>query len=200
MSKTTRRWVPFLFLFLFPALLSGCAPLEKRVDLNYRQAVYGSGGSGEIFLARPVFEKQPAQLPGGRVILGPVRGTDTLIVTTDDLSQWIADALIQELSSVGYEVRRVPALSARVSRGVVLKVQNFSCNQLAGELVLTTSTHIALVADVWENGRVVKTLTASAGSEDQGLDRSGPVVAASLEKTLQSTLRELVPGIIGSFR
>jgi hypothetical protein len=200
MLKSTRLWGPFLVLLLFSGLLNGCAPLEKRVDLTYRQAVYGRGGSGEIFLARPVFEKQPDRLPGGRVILGPVKGTDTLIVTTDDVSQWVADALAQELSSAGYEVRRMPAVSARVSKGVALKVQNLSCNQTSDGLVLTTSTNIALAADVWKNGRVVKTLTASAGSEDQGLDRSGPVVAASLEKTLQSTMRELVPGIIGSFR
>ena len=42
------RALPFLLLLI----ATGCAPLEKRVDLTYQRFVNATGGSGQIFVTR----------------------------------------------------------------------------------------------------------------------------------------------------
>jgi hypothetical protein len=195
MSPKHSRFLYVLMATFFATLITGCASLEKRVDLTYPEVAQGKEGAGGVFLARPVFDEPPATAPGGRVILGSVKGTDTWIVTPDDVPRWVRGALGRELSAVGYRVETGPVLTARVERGVLVRVHHLSSNQESDGLVLTTSTDIALIAEVRRHGRLVKTLTASAQSQDQGLDRSDGPVSASLRKTLQSALRELVPGI-----
>ena len=179
------------------ALIPACASLEKKVDLTYGQVAPGAGNAGDVGLATPVFEKPLPGLPGGRLLLGTVRGTTTIqIVTEDDPRLWIMNAVEQQLGAAGYTVRNIPALPASVDRGVLVRVRSLSSNQDSDVIVLTTNTDIALAVEVWKDGRLKKTLTASASSQDEGLDRSGEVVAASLRKNLTLTLQELMPGIL----
>jgi hypothetical protein len=190
------RVVRLLPVMLLAGLVACSTSLEKRLDLTgYEPVVEGAKGSGEVYLARPVLTEKPLVLPGGRVVLGYVQGTGEQLVTRDDLSEWVADALAKELQSSGYEVKRSPDLPPRASRGIVVKIAQLSAGQTSG-LLLTTSTSIHLAADIWENGRLVKAMTASADSKDEGIDRSGEFVAASLRKQLQTVMQELVPDIV----
>ena len=184
---------------MLAVLLACCSSLEKKVNLNYRTAVHGLAGTGEVYLARPVIQQREQVLPGGRVVLGSVKEKGTQIVTEDNISLWVADALAGELKSAGYQVKSVPTLPAGVPRGVFARVSQLSCGQTDDGLLLTTTTSISLAADVWKDGRLLKTVTASASSQDQGLDRSGDFVAVSLRKTLQLAMQELLPGIADAF-
>jgi hypothetical protein len=87
-------------------------------------------------------------------------------------------------------------MPAAASKGVRLRVTRFSVNQNIEGLLVTTSTDIAVAADIWKNGRLVKTLNVSAGGQDQGFDRSAPFVSESLQKVLQSAMQQLIPGIV----
>ncbi|MGD0661649.1 MAG: hypothetical protein ABSD38_26605 [Syntrophorhabdales bacterium] len=176
-------------------LLVGCATVEKTANLTYQRAANVRGGSGEIDLAKPVIEVRLGRMPG-RIVLGSVLNTGTQIVTTDDIPEWVMGALIDELHFVGYEIRTVPILPSDVSRGVFVRVTKLSVDQEDSGLLLSTSTEIGLSAEIWKDGRLSKTLTATASSRDEDMDRTGESVAASLQKTLQSAMVELMPGII----
>jgi hypothetical protein len=192
------RTIRLLPIILLAGLLACSASLEKRLNLTgYETAVHGMKGSGEVYLARPVLEERLSVLPGGRIVLGYVKGTGEQLVTQDDLSEWVADALARELQSSGYEVKRSPGLPAHASGGIVVRIVQLSAGQTDG-LVLATTTNIRLAADIWKNDRLVKTITAGANSKDEGIDRSGEFVAASLRKQLQLVMQELVPDIVGA--
>jgi hypothetical protein len=53
---TVKRLCVLLASLLFSLMITmtGCAPLEKRVELSYANVVGASGGSGEIFLMQPM--------------------------------------------------------------------------------------------------------------------------------------------------
>ena len=176
-------------------LLVGCATVEKTANLTYQRAANVRGGSGEVDLAKPVIEVRLGRMPG-RIVLGSVQNTGTQIVTTDDIPEWVMGALIDELHFAGYEIRTVPILPSDVSRGVFVRVTKLSVDQEDSGLILSTSTEIGLSAEIWKDGRLSKTLTATASSRDEDMDRTGESVAASLQKTLQSAMAELMPGII----
>jgi len=176
-------------------LLIGCATVEKRADLTYQRATDVRGGSGEIYLAKPVIDVQFGRMPG-RTVLGSVRNTGTQIVTTDDISDWIMGALSDELYHAGYEIRTVPTLPVDTSRGVLVWVKGLSADQADKGLILTTSTGMELSAEIWKDGGLSKTLTVKVGSQDEGMDRSGKPVTAALQKTLQSAMTQLLPGIV----
>jgi hypothetical protein len=107
-------------------------------------------------------------------------------------------ALTEELHSAGYETRTAPRLPPGVPQGVSVRVVKLSADQTTDQVLLTTSTDISLAAEVWKQGALVKILTVEAHREDQGLDRSGAFIGASLQKTLQSAMEELIPDIIGT--
>jgi hypothetical protein len=107
----------------------------------------------------------------------------------------VGSALAEELYHAGYKVRAAPSLS-HGQKGVLIRVVSLSGNQYSNGLFLSTYTQIGLSADVWKQGRLVKTLTATAGSQEQGVDRSGAPVSTAFRGTLQSVLQQLVPDII----
>jgi hypothetical protein len=77
-----------------------------------------------------------------------------------------------------------------------VRVTRLSVSQNIDGLFATTSTDIALAADIRKNGRLVKTLNVSAGGQDEGFDRSAAFVSESLQKVLQSAMEQLIPGIV----
>jgi hypothetical protein len=176
-------------------LLAGCATLEKSANLTYQRAADVTGGSGEVDLAEPVIEVRLGKMPG-RTVLGSVLNTGTQIVTTDGLPEWIMGALIDELHFAGYEIRTVHRLPWDVSRGILVRVTKLSVDQEDRGLIFYTTTAIGLSAEIWKDGRLSKTLTVSASSQDEDLDRTGGPVGASLQRTLQSAMAHLMPGII----
>jgi hypothetical protein len=182
--------LPFLLLFT----ATGCAPLEKRVDLTYQRSANVAGGSGQIFVSQPVMKQNLAALPSGKQVLGKAEDAD--VVIKESPANWLLSALVQELSAAGYDVKTVPALPAKVSKGVQATVLALSANQSSNVLTITTVTEVKLEAQLWKNGQIVKTLTASARDQEEGVDRSSEPIRWALEKTLQRAMQELVPDIV----
>ena len=186
------RALPFLLLLI----ATGCAPLEKRVDLTYQRFVNATGGSGQVFVAEPVMKQNLPELPSGKQVVGKAEDVD--VVITESPVNWLLSALMQELSAAGYDVKTVPALPAGVSKGVQATVLALSANQSSNVLTVTTVTEVKLEAQLWKNGQIIKTLTAAARDQEEGMDRSSEPIRWALEKTLQRAMQELVPDIIKS--
>jgi hypothetical protein len=183
------------FLAVSISFLAGCAGVEKRVDLTYGTAANARGGSGEVFLAKPVVEVPLQKMPGSTV-LGTVRNTGTQILTKDDVSGWVMGALGDELRHAGYDTRTGSVLPAGVRKGIQARVTGLSTNQDDKGLILTTTTEMELSVEIWKEGRLVKTLTARTSTQDEGLDRTGEPVGASLRRVLQSAMFQLMPGMV----
>ncbi|HUJ90792.1 MAG TPA: hypothetical protein VLX12_11380 [Syntrophorhabdales bacterium] len=186
------RALPFLLLFI----ATGCAPLEKRVDLTYERFVNATGGSGQLLITQPVMKQDLAVLPSGKQLVG--KADDADVVIKESPADWLLSALVQELSAAGYDVKTAPALPVDVSKGVRPTILALSANQSSKVLTVTTVTEVKLEAQLWKNGQLIKTLTAGARDQEEGTDRSSEPIRWALEKTLQRALQELVPDIVKS--
>jgi hypothetical protein len=192
------RLMPRAFPFLLVLIATGCAPLEKHVDLTYQGVVNAAGGSGQVFIAEPVMKQTLAALPSGKQVIGKAKDAD--VVIKESPVNWLLSALVKELSAAGYDVKTVPTLSADVSRGVQPTILALSANQSSSVLTVTTVTEVKLEAQLWKNGQLIKTLTAGARDQEEGMDRSSEPIRWALEKTLQRAMQELVPDIIKSLK
>jgi hypothetical protein len=130
------------------------------------------------------------------VVLGTVQNSLTPIVTTDDIVRWVEGALVDELSTTGYEARTIASFPDNVAKGVHLKVEKLDIKQQADGLILQTDTSIGLAVDIWKDGRLVKTLTSNVSRQDQGFDRSGSAISVAFRAILQSALEQLMPSIV----
>jgi hypothetical protein len=191
----------YLALLLVTATAAGgCVTYEKVIDLTYQHGTRGGRGSGGVCLAKIVTEERLPKLPGGRVVLGKVEGSAAQIVTRDNVEGWVQGALMKELSAEGYEVKTVPFLTEDVTKGVAARIERVSVSQEPEGLVLRTAAEVFLAVDIWKAGRLIKTLTVSAGGQDQGFDRSAAVVSSVLEETLRTALGKLMPAIVDNLR
>lgn len=191
-------WLGYVLLpVLALSAVTGCTPFDKRVTLTYEQVAVTRGGTGEVRVLSTVFAHPLERVPAGSV-LGTVKQTATQIVATDSVSDWVRDALVQELRAAGYTVTSVPEQSPGEGKSVQMRVERLTVNQETDALVMTTSADIGLEANAWRNGSLVRTLTVSAGAKDQGLDRSGVAVADTLRRTLRSAMGEIMPGLVNA--
>lgn len=193
-----KRLCMTLLFLIASLLLTNCASYEKQVSLTYDPTFLFAGGGGEVDVAEPVIEARLEKLPGGKVVLGAVQDSITQIVTTDNISEWVKDALVQELYHAGYKVNKIASRRPKAQKTVLLRLVSLSGNQYPDGLMVGTYTQIGIRAEVWQRGGLVKTITATASAQERGVNRSGGPVSKSLRETLQSALEQLVPGIIDS--
>lgn len=179
-------------------LLTGCASYEKQINLSYEPILVFTGGNGEVHVAGPIIDAPLKRLPGGKVLLGTVKQSITQMVTTDNVSEWVRNAVVEELYHAGYRVNADARLSQKGQKEVLLRLVSLSGNQYSNALILSTYIQVGLSAEVWKEGHLVKTLTATAGGEQQGIDRSAAPVSRAFRNTLQSALEQLIPDIISN--
>ena len=172
------RFIPHTVALLLLFIAAGCAPLEKRVDLTYARAVNATGGSGALFAAQPIMKQSLPLLPSGRQVIGAGEGSD--LVTKDSPANWLLSALVQELSAAGYKVETGPNLPAGVPKGVTASILTLSANQSSKMVTVLTVTEVRLEIKLWKNGQLVKTLTASARNQEEGVDRSSEPIRWAL--------------------
>jgi hypothetical protein len=91
-------------LVLFGAEFAGCAFVDQRVDMSYERTVNASGGSGEVFIAKPK-EHQSLMKKSNAWIVGTVKNTLGMktadVITENNLGDWLVGALVQELNVAG---------------------------------------------------------------------------------------------------
>ena len=186
----------FILFFLLTVFATGCAPVQQRVDLTYGRFVNASGGSGELFIARPAARYSVTHFQTGKEVLGKTGEEE--IFTENDPVNWLLSALVEELSAAGYTVKTCPELPGNVSKGLKPAIVSLSANQSSNALTISTVAQVKLEAQVFRDGRLIKTLTSGARDEDEGMDRSSEPIRWALEKTLQHAMQGLVPDIVKS--
>ncbi len=172
--------------------------MEKRVDLDYGTFVNATGGSGEVIIAQPVMKESAVALPSGGRIVGKSGNAD--VVIGESPANWLLSALVRELTAAGFTVKTVATLPSGVSKGVRAAMVSLSANQSSGVVTITTIAEVKLEVELWRDGRPLKTLTASARDQEEGMDRSSEPIRWTLEKTLQRAMQELIPTMVEALR
>lgn len=183
-------------LIYLASFITSCASLDQRIDLIYENVVHSKGGSGELFISKPIEKYNALKKPSGALVVGMVKGTEREIITHDSTSDWVMLAFVQEFYTAGYNVKTVAELPADAPKGIKVTISELAANQIPGTLIIKTDSKIKLMVDLWKNGKLVKTLTTEAGHADEGLDRSAKPISILLKKTMQNLMQQLVPDII----
>ncbi|HAK88989.1 MAG: hypothetical protein A2077_05905 [Nitrospirae bacterium GWC2_46_6] len=178
------------------SILSGCGTMDQRADLTYEKIVNAKGGSGDIYMAKPLETHNAARKPSGVLMLGMVKETDRDVVTGDSISDWVMLAMLQELYTAGYNVKTVKGLPDNVSKGIAVSVAAISADQDSDFVAIKTVSNMKISIQLWKDGKNVKSLTFDAGNEEKGVDRSAEPISKSLQKTLQNIMKQLVPEIV----
>lgn len=105
-------------IFLVAVMATACSHFDQRAGLTYEKTVNATGGSGELFIAKPIEKHNAVKKPSGMLILGAVKGTDRAVVTKDSIGDWVMLALMKELYIAGYNVKAVSELPENVSKGL----------------------------------------------------------------------------------
>lgn len=186
-----------VMLTLFIALSSaGCSSMDQRVELGYEKVVSAQGGSGDLYIAKAAEKHAAVRKPSGTLMIGMVKGTDRDVVTSDNVSEWLTLALVQELYAAGFNVRTVDDLPLNASRGLKTDILSLTANQSVDFLTVTTTTGLQVSVEIWQEGKKSQALTINAGNEEKGADRSSAPISQSLRKSLQNLMRQLVPDIV----
>jgi hypothetical protein len=170
------RKVTITLVFLMASLVAGCGFKDQRVDLTY------------------VADKTP----GGLWILGRVNGTEAAVVTGDSVDDWFLNALEKELSAAGYRVKTVTGLPHDAVKALKPSLLKISADQTLSLIKAATVVRLKLSVEVWKEGKLVKTVSVSAGNEDEGIDHSAGHLSHLLLTTLQNAMKNIVPDLIGA--
>jgi hypothetical protein len=192
----TARKVTTTLVFLIASLAGGCGFKDQRVGLTYENIVGAGGGGGELSIAKPLEQYALDKTPGGLWILGTVNGTEGAVVTGDSVDDWFLNALAEELSAAGYHVKTVTGLPEDAVKGCKPAVLKISADQTLSLITAETVVRLKLSVEVWKEGKLVKTVSVSAGNEDKGIDHSTGHLSYLLMNTLQNAMRNIVPDLI----
>lgn len=193
LTKTT---IYFLVLSGVLLISYGCGGVHK-VGLNYEKIVNARGGSGEIFIAKPLAIFSPPKNPSGQVILGSYWDMVTWeLVTEDNIVDWFVNALSQELDFAGYHINTVQELPQNVSKGIrviVIKVDVTHQTGVRDEF----TTNILFNVEIWKNGiKVNDFYVEGVGVYAAFTFRIAKSVATSLNAAMQSSMKEIIPKLI----
>jgi putative transposon-encoded protein len=185
---------------LFLALAAGgCAFVDQKVDLSYQRTVNASGGSGEVFIAKPK-EYHGLRKKSNSWVIGTVKNTYGMktadVVTENDIGDWIVGALVEELSAAGYRTRTVTALPKDVSKGLDLTIVRVFVDQDPGFFTVGAISDVQFTVEIWRNGTKLKQLNIVAKGDHRSGLGSAKTKAISLRKALQAAMLEAVPEII----
>lgn len=194
--KTAKMAICVPTLLFLVILFSGCASYDQRVSLTYETAVNAVGGQGEIFLAKPVEKQGAVRTAEGIVVIGEIKETNRRIITKDDISIWIMNAFKNEMTKAGYSIKTIETLPEDVSKGIRINILKVLVNQETGLLNVKTSTEIKISADVFKNGKLIKTINTGSDSKDMDIDHSSDPITRALQSNLQNTMKYLVPDVI----
>ena len=183
---------------LLPAvLLGGCLyMIPTRTDLVYEKSGSATGGFGEIFVAKP--EHHLSRDPEGWTIIGSNGPGAKPILTQSDVSDWVAGALIQELSAAGYKPTAVTALPQGAPKGVTTNISRMWVTHEVTGWGAAAPSSLELEIRVVRGGVSVANLKVAAkGDFSSNFPTSmARQKAFSLQKALQEALAQAVPEII----
>ena len=195
---TNARKVTITLVFVIATLAGGCGFKDQRADLTYEKIINARGRGGELLIAKPSEKCHLDKTSNGLWILGTVNGTKGAVLTGDRVDEWFLNALADELSAAGYRIKTVTALPDDAGIGLKPSVLEISADQTLRLITAVTVVRLKLSVAVWKEGKLVKTVSVTAGNEDKGIDHSARRISYLLMNTLQNAMKNLVPDLIAA--
>ncbi len=190
-----RDTVLCLVMAVFTLFLSGCAAVDQNVNFLYQATPFGSGGSGDLYLATG---DQTASAGGKSVewVIGEVKDGSGEhsgnIISTRSPMDMATDAFSQEFKSAGYNVILVDSLPANVGKGIKLDKVTVQLDEVKGLVKLETTCRVKIKLEPWRNGVALKKLDyENTYTASTLVDRD-----LFLLKSLQSTMQELMVRVV----
>lgn len=180
-------------------VFTGCAFVDQKVDLSYERTVNASGGSGELFIAKPK-EHQSLTKKSTSWVVGTVKNTLGMktadVITENDIGDWLVGALSQELSVAGYSIKTVSELPNDVSKGLDLTILKVFVDQDPGFTSVGAISDVRFAVEIWKNGIKAKALNIAAKGDERSMIGSAKTKGISFRKAMQAAMQEAVPTII----
>ena len=200
MVWSKKRMVTWGICIVFPAMVTGCATVDRKVNVFYQPVVHGPGGSGEIYVA--VTGGQP-RLPGKTAVqwvVGKVKTRDgektgDVVMTNapDDLAM---DAFKQELTAAGYKVMPVDALPEEVTKGVGIAGATVELDETSDFIKSEGISRLSVSVELWKNGRKFKKLDYKSMLSDFAIKDRDRLLPTLLQKALQEVMKQAIPEIV----
>lgn len=143
----------------------------------------------------------------GLLVVGTVNdgfGAHTAnVLALNDPAQWIADALVLELQTAGYEVGRTDGTSTEgATRGLEVIVRNVFVDQDTGMLTIGAISTLDFDVRLMSGANEVETFTVryNADFQERGLGGVGSLKAAALKEALELALAPIMPRILTALK
>jgi len=179
----------------------GCAS-EHNVILNYERTLNITGGSGEIFIAKPNIIQVFRENHRGQKIIGDYWDAVTWdIVTDSNISDWIVNALSDELRHAGFNVGYVSDISETIDKGVSLSLIKFNISGNRKSILQSLDTNILLSMSIWKNGSMIKEYYIEGNGSNTGwTPNMSKKAGQSIEVAFKYCVNEMVTRVIGHFK
>lgn len=192
------------FLILLSAMLlmiMGCSA-QHNVVLSYDKSLNLSGGSGEITIAKPMILQSFKKNSSGQILLGDYWDAVTWdIVTDSNISDWIANALGQELKSAGYKVNYVNEITTETTKGLTVTLLKFAIVGARKPIIHSLDTNMLLSLKLWKDGRMVKEYFIEGNGENAGwTPNMAKKAGQSIEVAFNYCIKEMMIKIIDQFK
>ncbi len=193
-------------MIVFACLGSGCALVDQKVPLSYKQAVADahSDRGGSVKIEMPVCQEFK-QKKEGLYVIGNVKNTwgmktaDT--VTDASVPQWIADALCTELKAAGFTPEIVDKLPVTAGPAVRTRVIKVWVEQDPGFWTVGAIGEVQLRMSVCRGDTIIKEFDVeSKGQGPRGVFGDDVTKADSLRVALEICMKKVVPIVVETFK
>jgi hypothetical protein len=189
---------------LYLMLGGGCAFVNQKIDLAYHTTSPAHGGRGELYVARPIEKLTLPKDNKGYSIIGTVKNTIGMktadVVTSDDIGDWVANALGRELQNAGYQVTFIEKMTEGVGKGVEIVILEFFIDQDPGMMTVGAITRLSMNLNIWKEGRLIQTLNIVGKGDSRSAVGSAETKGLSAQKALQACMSDAVPKIVNTLQ
>jgi hypothetical protein len=197
------RWTAnraFLAALLLPALMAGCATVDRKVDVLYQPIVHGTGGAGDLYLSAS--GRQLATATKGTIqwIVGTVKNKDgdktgNVVTGTAPVDQ-VMDALKQELAAAGYTVIPADKLPQNAARAVDVAAVTIELDETSDLVKSDGISRLTVSIDLWKNGQMIRKLEYKSMLSDFAVKDRDLLLPKLLQKSLQEVMKQAIPEIV----
>jgi hypothetical protein len=197
------RWTAnrtLLIMLLFPALIAGCATVDRKVDVLYQPVANGTGGAGDLYLSASGRQQGIGAKGTVQWIVGTVKNKDgektgNVVTGTAPVDQ-VMDAFKQELSAAGYTVIPVGVLPQNVARGVDIAAVTIELDENYDLIKSDGISRLTVSVDLWKNGQKVRKLEYKSMLSDFAVKDRDLLLPKLLQKSLQEVMKQAIPEIV----
>jgi hypothetical protein len=196
------RWMDNIVwsILALSLLVSGCAAVDRRVDIPYQPTAKAVGGSGELYLAQEAGQSVPGSTSSVQWIVGAISNNDgekTGNVVTDIApADLVMNAFAAEFKAAGYTVVPVRALPAGVARGLRLTSASIRLDDVVSIFKDEAKSVVKISVEPWKNGGKVNRFDYESVYAETAVTDRDQVLPQTLQKSLQTLMERSVPELI----